>query len=89
MKFAVFYPAALFAVSAMLVVSQLGVQAVPIASTVTVSKESMPDAADVSNLAQWGVASAAVGPDLKEDQFNLGQLHSDVRTQDAADLHTD
>ena len=86
MKFAVFFPAVLFAVSALLN-SQLGVQAVPIASTV--NKDSLLDAADVPNLAQSGFASPVglglTTADEKEDRFNLGQLYSDLQD----DVHVD
>ena len=58
MKFTVFFPAVMFAVSALLN-SQLGVQAVPIANTV--NKDFLFDAADVSNFAQSGFASHGGG----------------------------
>ena len=86
MKFAVFFPAVLFAVSALLN-SQLGVQAVPIASTI--NKVPLLDAADVPNLAQSGSASPVglglTTVDEKEDRFNLGQLYSDFQD----DMHMD
>ena len=86
MKFAVFFPAVMLAVSALLN-SHLGVQAVRIVSTG--NKDSLLDAADVPNLAQ-SVFASPVGlglttADEKEDRFNLGQLYSDLQD----DVHVD
>ena len=87
MKFAVFCPAVLFALSA-IIDSQPLVQAVKIDSKdnnamLQDSDVTMPSAADMLSLAQWGAASPF--DDLtegdQEHQFYLGQLSSDY-TQD-------